>query len=242
LVKLPGNRAKDLFEGGVPVGDALPIVAINLTHGTGSEVGCFSVAQSDGEIKPAIAGASLFPTYSIEDPQLTKTLPLKQTIATSVDSLNHATEAATTNTRNPYSTLLAIEVARLVFKYLPVSMVEPENTRARYYLMYASAIATMSWSITLAHITHSMEHTLSALNPEVIHGEGLAALLPAVIKAIYPAVPEVLADLYYPIAPELEGVPGEAEYAAKKIEDWLFSVGCTKKLVLWDLTGRTYPE
>ena len=32
------------------------------------------------------------------------------------------------------------------------------------------------------------------------------------------------------IVPDLEGIPGEAEYIGEKIEDWLFKIGCTDKL------------
>nr|WP_240739482.1 iron-containing alcohol dehydrogenase [Marinitoga lauensis] len=62
------------------------------------------------------------------------------------------------------------------------------------------------------------------------HGLGLAMLLPAVVKAIYPAQAEILAEIYSPIVPDLKGVPGEAEYISKSIEKWLFNVGVTQKL------------
>jgi alcohol dehydrogenase class IV len=55
-------------------------------------------------------------------------------------------------------------------------------------------------------------------------------ILPAVIKEIYPARPEVLADLFAPIIPNLKGEASEADKAAKGIEAWLFSLGITSKL------------
>ena len=75
-----------------------------------------------------------------------------------------------------------------------------------------------------------MEHPLSAVKPELSHGLGLAMLLPAVVKAIYPEKAATLADILEPIAPNLNGTPDEAEKAAKLVEQWLFSVGVTQKL------------
>lgn len=221
----PGKKAVDFYEKGEEIKGTLPVVAINTAHGTGSETDAFAVAQSDGHDKPCINSPHVYPTYSIDDPELTLTLPLNQIISTSIDAINHATEAATTITTNPYSISLAKEAISLVATYLPQAIVEPKNIIPRYWLMYASAIAGISFDIGLLHITHSMEHAMSALNPEVIHGDGLGILLPAIIKEIYHAVPEVLASLYHPIVPELKGLPGEGDYAVEKIRKWFNSVG-----------------
>ncbi|VUT26700.1 MAG: Alcohol dehydrogenase [Candidatus Methanolliviera sp. GoM_asphalt] len=230
LLEYPDKKAKQFYEEGVVIEKAVPIIAINTTHGTGTEVDSFAVAQSDGLCKPAIISPNIYPTYSIEDPSLTRSLSPEQTIATSVDAMNHVTESATTMITNPYSISLAKETVRLTVKYLPMAIAEPNNITARYWLMYASAIAGISFDIGFLHITHVMEHAMSALNPKVIHGIGLGILLPSVIKSIYPAVPEVLSAIYNPIIPELKGVPGEAEYVAKKVEEWLFGIGLTQKL------------
>jgi alcohol dehydrogenase class IV len=230
LIKSPEKRASDFYEKRDEIKAAAPVIAINTTHGTGSETNAIAVTQSDGRFKPFIASPYIYPAYSIEDPELTLTLSKEQTIFTAMDALNHVTEATTSSVRNPYSMLLGIETVRLVKEYLPVSVKEPANLGARYWLMYASALGGISFDIGLLHITHSLEHTLSALKPDVAHGSGLIAILPAVVKQIYPALPEVLADLYRPIIPDLRGSPDEAYHAAKKLEEWIFSMGATEKL------------
>ncbi|WP_457921094.1 hypothetical protein [Thermoanaerobacter thermocopriae] len=47
--------------------------------------------------------------YAIDDPALMIKLDKKQTIAVTIDALNHVTEAATTLVTSPYSILLAKE-------------------------------------------------------------------------------------------------------------------------------------
>ena len=225
LMKHPGKKAVDFYEKGEPITGALPLILINTSHGTGSECDSFAVAQSDGEDKPAIKSNHVYSTYTIEDPALTATMPTKQTISTSIDAINHALEAATTIVTSPYYIGLAKEAIRLVITYLPTAIAEPSNLTARYWLLYASAIAGMSFDLGLCHITHSMEHAMSAINAKVTHGDGLGIIMPAMVKEIYPAVPEVIADLFEPAIPNLKGTPSETDFVVEKLRAWCHSVG-----------------
>lgn len=231
LLEYTNKTARDLYELKFTPMKAKPIIAINTTHGTGTEVDRFAVASiPEKEYKPAIAYDCIYPLYSIDDPALMTKLPADQTRYVTIDALNHITEAATTKVASPYSILLAQETARLIFDYLPEALNHPDNLQARYYLLYASAIAGISFDNGLLHLTHALEHPLSAVKPELPHGLGLAMLLPAVIKHIYPATARILAEVYRPLVPEAKGVPGEAELVAKKVEEWLFNIGITEKL------------
>jgi len=231
LMEYPDKTAEDLYEFRFTPNKAVPIIAINLTHGTGTEVNRFAVATNlEKNFKPAIAYDCIYPSYSIDDPQLMTKLSLKQTLYTSIDAVNHVVEAATTTVASPYSIGLAKETIRLVAEYLPKATNDLEDLEARYYLLYASLLGGVAFDNGLLHYTHALEHPLSGLKPELSHGLGLAMLLPAVIKAIYPQKAKTLADILEPIAPGLNGTPDEAETAAKLVEKWLFSVGVTQKL------------
>ncbi|MFN4201291.1 MAG: iron-containing alcohol dehydrogenase [Fervidobacterium gondwanense] len=231
LLEYDGKTGSELYEGKFVPTKAKPIIAINTTHGTGTEVDRFAVASIlEKEYKPAIAYDCIYPLFAIDDPKLMLTLPYKQTLYTSIDALNHITEAATTLSRNPYSILLAKETVRLIATYLPQALSNPNDLNARYWLLYASAIAGISFDNGLLHFTHALEHPLSAVKPDLAHGLGLAMLLPAVVREIYPSVAEILAEVYEPIVPGLKGNPGEAEVIAKGIENWLFNMGITEKL------------
>ncbi len=231
LIEYSDKNATQLYELEFVPEKAAPIIAVNTTHGTGTEVDRFAVASIlKKNYKPALAYDCIYPLYAIDDPALMTTLPPNQTKFTAIDAVNHVTEAATTLVASPYSILLAKETIRLVTKYLPQALAHPDDLTARYYLLYASTIAGISFDNGLLHFTHALEHPLSAMKPDLAHGLGLAMLLPAVVKHIYPAVPEVIADIYEPILPYLKGVPGEAEEAAIGIEEWLASLGVTEKL------------
>ncbi len=231
LMKNPGKTAEDLYEFKFTPTEAAPIIAINLTHGTGSEANRFAVVSiEEKNFKPAIAYDCIYPLYSIDDPALMTGLADNQTRYVSIDAVNHVVEAATTKATSPYAIDLAISVVKLVSEYLPVALKDPANLEARYFLAYAALIAGISFDNGLLHYTHALEHPLSGVNPNLTHGLGLAMLLPAVIKNIYTAKPATLADVLAPIVPGLTGCACEAEQVAVGVEKWLFSVGATHKL------------
>jgi len=231
LIEYADKNCTELYEGQFVPEVAAPIVAINLTHGTGTEVNRFAVVTiPEKDFKPAIAYDCIYPTYSIDDPRLMAKLSPSQTIFVSVDALNHVVEAATTKVASPLAVTLARQVVELVAQYLPVALKEPENLEARYYLAYAALLGGTCFDNGLLHYTHALEHPLSGLKHDLSHGLGLAILLPAVIKNIYPAKGQTLAYILEPIAPGFKGAADEALSAAKQVESWLVSVGITSKL------------
>lgn len=231
LMKNPGKTAEELYEFQFTPTEAAPIIAINLTHGTGSEANRFAVVSiEEKNFKPAIAYDCIYPLYSIDDPALMTGLAENQTRYVSIDAVNHVVEASTTKATSPYAIDLAISVVKLVAEYLPAALKDPNNLEARYFLAYAALIAGISFDNGLLHYTHALEHPLSGVNPNLTHGLGLAMLLPAVIKNIYAAKPATLADVLAPIVPGLTGCPCEADKVAQGVEKWLFSVGSTHKL------------
>ena len=231
LMKNPGKTAEELYEFTFTPTEAAPIIAINLTHGTGSEANRFAVVSiEEKNFKPAIAYDCIYPLYSIDDPALMTGLSEDQTRYVSIDAVNHVVEASTTLVASPYAIDLAISVVKLVHEYLPVALKDPSNLEARYFLAYAALIAGISFDNGLLHYTHALEHPLSGVNPNLTHGLGLAMLLPAVLKNIYTARPATLADVLAPIVPGLKGDAAEAQAVAKGVEKWLFSVGSTHKL------------
>jgi len=231
LMVYKDQDARSLYQFKFNPTKAAPIVAINLTHGTGTEVDRFAVVSiPELNYKPAIAYDCIYPMYAIDDPALMTGLSADQTRYVSIDAINHVIEAATTKTASPYSIMMAKETVRLVATYLPQALAHPADLTARYYLLYASIIAGISFDNGLLHFTHALEHPLSGVKPELAHGLGLAILLPAVVKKIYPACAEVLAELLAPIVDGLKGIPAEAERAARGVERWLYAMGVTQKL------------
>ena len=230
LLKYEDKNCNDLYEYKFTPTTAVPIVAINLTHGTGTETNRFAVATIvEKDYKPAIAYDCIYPTYAIDDPALMVKLNEKQTKYVSIDAVNHVIEAATTKVASPYTICLAKEVISMVAKYLPKALANADDLEARYYLAYAAMMGGVCFDNGLLHYTHALEHPLSAIKHELSHGLGLAILLPAVVENMWEAKKETLAHILKPIAPEISTNTTAKEVNAL-VYDWLKSVGVPNKL------------
>lgn len=239
LLAYPDKTARDLYQFMFSPEEAVPIVAINLTHGTGTEADRFAVVTiPEKEYKPAIAYDCIYPLYAIDDPALMTMLPPDQTVYVSVDAVNHVIEAATTIGANPFAISLARETIQLVHTYLEDAKRDPKDLKARYFLLYASLLAGISFDNGLLHFTHALEHPLSGVKPELTHGLGLGILLPAVVQQIYPAKSEILADILAPIVPGLTGAPDEAAKAYDGLKKWLQEVGISGSLATEGFTEQ----
>ncbi len=227
LLKYPNETSSSLYEFKFTPNEATPIIAINLTHGTGSETNRFAVATIlEKDYKPAIAYDCIYPEFAIDDPDLMLGLSPNQTRYVSIDAVNHVVEAATTLVASPYSVTLARQVIELVVKYLPKAIANPKDREARYYLCYAAMIAGVCFDNGLLHYTHALEHPLSALKPDFSHGLGLAILLPAVVENIYSAKAETLSYILEPMVGEI----ATAKDASLGVYNWLKSVDVPNKL------------
>ncbi|NOX20228.1 MAG: iron-containing alcohol dehydrogenase [Nitrospirae bacterium] len=227
LLRNTGKEARDIYVKDFVPQEALPVVAINLTHGTGSEIDRYAVATvPELKDKSGAAAECLYPEYAIDDPTLMLTLPEKQLIYTSLDAVNHLVEAATTTLSSPYTVMLAREGIDIIAKWLSVALKDPSDLEARYWLLYASVLGGIAIDCAVVHITHPLEHTLSAVKPELEHGLGLSILLPSVLKAIYDVQKDVL-DLI--LDPVTRGKRGALE-VARQVEQWIFSFGVKEKL------------
>ena len=231
MIKYPERKCAELYEYVFTPPEALPVVAVNLTHGTGTECNRFAVVSvPEKNYKPAIAYDLIYPRYAIDDPALMTGLSEAQTRYVSIDAMNHVIEAATSRSANALSIQLAAETIRLVTEYLPLAEKDPKDLRARYFLAYAALIAGWAFDNGLLHYTHALEHPLSAVQPNLAHGLGLAMLLPAVVENIWPESGPLLAELFAPFAPGLDGSPKGAAKGAKAVQKFLVSHGVSEKL------------
>jgi alcohol dehydrogenase class IV len=231
LLEYPDKNATELVDLSFPIEKAAPIIAINLTHGTGTEVDRFSVVTiPEKNYKPAIAADPLYPLYAIDDPALMVSLPLNQTTYVSVDAVNHVVEACSTTATNPFAIMIAQETVKLVAEYLPAVQKNLNDLEGRYYLTYASMMAGTAFDNGLLHMTHALEHPLSGIKSDLTHGLGLAILLPSVVKNIYDTKKNTLFSVLKPILGDLKFESATSDDVAKAVKNWLVSVGIKESL------------
>ncbi len=175
--------------GGKTPKEALPIVAIPTTSGTGTEADPFAVITKEGaREKIGIGYEVIFPRYSIVDPTLMLSLPKDQTAFTGMDAFFHALESYLNVNHQPTSDLLALEAMELINIYLPIAVKNGQDYDAREKVAWANTAAGICESLSGCIAHHSLEHALSAFYPEISHGQGLIALGPAFFEYIGPKV------------------------------------------------------
>ncbi len=157
--------------------EALPVITIVSTSGTGSEVNRYSVMSNPetGE-KPGFGYVCMYPKEAVIDPEIMLSMPPYVTATTGFDVFVHVLEAFTGKAKNAFSSAYCMQTFYLLKDNLIKAYNEPDNIEARGNMALASALAGLAIDISGVGIIHAMEHPVSGNYPNVAHGVGLAAL------------------------------------------------------------------
>ncbi len=167
-----------------PAGNVPPIIAIPTMAASGSESNCGAVITNwETHEKMVLNHKSLYPVVSIVDPELTLSLPLKQTLQGVVDIFCHLVEPYLTDTnQSPLADNIRETAMKMVITNTSSISNNLKNINVRTQLSWASTIACSAFASLGGGgggmSLHGIEHAISAYS-DVAHGEGLAALLPA---------------------------------------------------------------
>ncbi|MHB1697946.1 MAG: iron-containing alcohol dehydrogenase [bacterium] len=160
-----------------PASEALPVITIVSTSGTGSEVNRYSVMTNpETKEKPGFGYECMYPKEAIIDPEIMISMPPYVTAATGFDVFVHIFEAFIGKARNAFSSAYCMQAFYLLKDNLVKAYNEPGNIEARGNMALASALAGLAIDISGVGIIHAMEHPVSGNYPNVAHGAGLAAL------------------------------------------------------------------
>ncbi|XJC80374.1 iron-containing alcohol dehydrogenase (plasmid) [Delftia tsuruhatensis] len=158
----------------------LPLLAINTTAGTASEMTRFTIITDETRhVKMAIIDRHITPFLSVNDSDLMEGMPASLTAATGMDALTHAVEAYVSTIATPITDACAVKVVELIAKYLPTAVREPHNKKAREQMAYAQFLAGMAFNNASLGYVHAMAHQLGGFY-DLPHGVCNALLLPHV--------------------------------------------------------------
>lgn len=161
---------------------SLPLIAINTTAGTGSEVTRdYVITDEEKKIKMLMVDSNCLSTLAIDDPQLMLEMPPHLTAATGMDALTHAIEAYVCKSNFPYSNGLALEAIALVSKSLKKAVFEGNDIEARTNMCWAEYMAGLAFSNSGLGLVHAMAHQLGGFY-NMPHGVANAILLPYVME------------------------------------------------------------
>ncbi len=170
--------------------ESLPVILIPTTCGTGSEGNGFAVLTNPETLdKKSLRCNAIIPKASIIDSTLMETMPKHILASVGFDALCHNIEAYIAKNSQPLTDALAVYAMQLIGESL-VKLYEGENSPELWdKLSLASTIGGMLINTTGVTVAHGMEHPASGLK-DLVHGKGLAALIPVVMKKTELEIPE----------------------------------------------------
>ncbi|HAT4142106.1 TPA: L-threonine dehydrogenase [Clostridium perfringens] len=158
----------------------LPMVGINTTAGTGSEMTLFAIiTDEERHIKMALVDKHLTPIIAVNDPMLMLAMPKSLTAATGMDALTHAIEAYVSTAATPITDACAEKAIELISNYLVNAVENGQDVEARDMMAYAEYLAGMAFNNASLGYVHAMAHQLGGFY-NLPHGVCNAILLPHV--------------------------------------------------------------
>ena len=184
--------------------NALPLIVIPTTCGTGSEGNGFGVLTNpETGDKKSLRCNAIVPKVSIVDPAVMGTMPPHVLASVGFDALCHNIEAYTSKTAQPFTDALAHYAVTLLAQHLvplykhvkavangkPEVLNEKQLTKAWESVTLASTIGGMVINTAGVTLAHGMEHPASGLK-DITHGVGLAVIEPVVVEYTWGANPD----------------------------------------------------
>lgn len=160
----------------------LPLISINTTAGTASEMTRFCIITDEARhIKMAIVDENVTPIIAVNDTELMLSMPKSLTAATGMDALTHAIEAYVSTQATPMTDACAEKAIELIGQYLKTAVYNGQNRQARDMMAYAEYLAGMAFNNASLGYVHAMAHQLGGYY-DLPHGVCNAVLLPHVVQ------------------------------------------------------------
>lgn len=211
----------------------IPLVTIPTTAGTGSEVDFWAViTDEDRAFKMAIGQPPLVPggpylgaDVSIVDPELTVSLPPRQTAATGFDAFSHALENHVAAGAPAFVKPYTRHVMGVVPEYLPPAY-EDGTMAARERMLFGSHVAGFCENYAGFGAIHSLAEVTGGMYPDIPHGEAIAVYTPPVMRYNLESVPERYAEVADAMGVDTEGMSTRqaAEAAVEEVEALIATV------------------
>ncbi|GLC88222.1 iron-containing alcohol dehydrogenase [Lysinibacillus piscis] len=216
LIASNGGRIHDYEGVDKSQNPLVPLIAVNTTAGTASEMTRFTIiTDTERKVKMAIIDKHITPLLSINDSELMIDLSPTLTAATGLDALTHAIESYVSTNTTPITDACAEKVLQLIPTYLPRAYANGTDLEAREQMVYAQFLAGMAFNNASLGYVHAIAHQLGGYY-NLPHGICNAILLPHVCRFNITARTERFAKIAKLLGENVEGL-SKREAAEKAI-------------------------
>lgn len=155
----------------------LPIIAVPITAGTGSEVTQYSIlTDAERKTKRSFAQPGLFAKVAFLDARYTQSLSPEVTLDTAVDALSHCVEGYLSRRANPVSDALAMEAICRFGSVRAALDCGQYDLEVREALLYVSMLGGMVIAQTGTTVVHALGYSLTYFH-SVPHGRANGLLM-----------------------------------------------------------------
>lgn len=193
-----GQNAWDILSKGAKVKTAIPFGTVLTLPATGSEMNSGAViSKKETNEKLAFGSPLLFPKFSITDPTVIQSLPLKQLQNGVIDAYVHVLEQYITYPSNAFlQDRIAESVLQTLIEVGPKVLKDPADYIIASNFMWCCTMALnglLSKGVPTDWATHMIGHELTALHG-LDHAQSLAVIGPNLYKVQFEFKKEKLAQ------------------------------------------------
>ncbi len=204
-----------------------PLIAVNTTAGTGSELTRHAViTNEETHLKFVVVSWRNIPLVSFNDPTLMLDIPKGLTAATGMDAFVQAVEPYVSVDHNPITDSQCIQAIKLIESSLREAVANGHNLQARTKMVEAEMLAGMAFNNANLGYVHAMAHQLDD-QYDAPHGVCCALLLPYAEEYNLIADPERFAELARIMGENTDGLSSRdaAELSIKAMKQLSEDVG-----------------
>lgn len=172
-----------------------PLMAVNTTAGTGSELTRHAViTNEETHLKFVVVSWRNIPLVSFNDPMLMLDIPQATTAATGLDAYVQAVEPFVSVDHNDITDSQCEKAIQIIQQYLPEAVANGHNVEARTKMVEGEMLAGMAFNNANLGYVHAMAHQLGG-QYDAPHGVCCALMLPIVEEWNIIACPDRFAKL-----------------------------------------------
>ncbi|WP_257613094.1 iron-containing alcohol dehydrogenase, partial [Oenococcus oeni] len=209
-----------------------PLIAVNTTAGTGSELTRHAViTNEETHLKFVVVSWRNIPLVSFNDPTLMLDIPKGLTAATGMDAFVQAVEPYVSVDHNPITDSQCIQAIKLIESSLREAVANGHNLQARTKMVEAEMLAGMAFNNANLGYVHAMAHQLGG-QYDAPHGVCCALLLPYAEEYNLIADPERFAELARIMGENTDGLSTRdaAELSIKAMKQLSEDVGISHSI------------
>jgi maleylacetate reductase len=214
VVALGGGSAIDLGKAVSAEAD-LPLISVPTTYAGAEWTPYFGIRDPERKLKGGGAGAHL--RGAVYEPELTLSLPRKETVGTAMNALAHCAEAMYAQGHNAAGDAHAVQGASLIGEWLPRVVAQPQDLQARTKLLEGAMHAGAALGASMLALGHAMAQALGG-RYGVPHGAMNALTLPQALAFNQQVAPEAVRRFREEVGVPVEELAALGEFG--RLRDW----------------------